>query len=155
MVKKLEANLCQSFRADLKAHPQQQQQNLDPAGCLSALCSLGESVFNEWNAYLFLSFRARSRITSLGSHSCLLAGLPQVSTPTVVSPRVSGSLARAGRFLLSELLAEPRTGPARSRQSAHTCGKSGHRYENNESIIFITEPTYWSTHDTSGDLTPL
>ena len=47
MVKKLEANLCQSFQADLKAHPQQQQQNLDPAGCPTALCSLGESVFNE------------------------------------------------------------------------------------------------------------
>lgn len=90
--------------------------------------------------------------TSLGSRSCLLRGLPRVSAPTVVSPHRVWQLGR-GRWV-----PVVSTGPACSRHSAHTCRKSGQRYENehNKSRIFITEPIYWSTHDdTGGDSSPL
>lgn len=87
MVKKLEANLCQSFQADLKAHSQQQQQNLArPAGCPPALCSPGQSVFNDWSSYLSLSCRARSRSRLPRKPLLSSQGSARVSAPTVVSP---------------------------------------------------------------------
>lgn len=86
MVKKLEANLCLSFQADLKAHPQQQQNLAWPAGCPSALCSPGK-VFS-MTGVLTCPYPAGLILeaASLGSRSCLLGGLPHVSAPTVVSP---------------------------------------------------------------------
>lgn len=152
MVKKLEANLCQSLQADLKALPQQEQQNLDqPAGCPSALCSPGESVFNDWSSYLSLSCRARSRshlsgkplLSSQGSASC-------VCTYCGLSPPCLAAWAgQVGSCCQHRPCMQ---------QTAHTCGKSGQRSENehNKSRIFITEPIYWSTHDdTGGDSSPL
>jgi len=102
MVKKLEANLCQSFQADLKAHPQQHNKTWPGQQAALLPCVPRDKVFS-MTGVLTCPYPAGLVLeaASPGSRSCLLGGLLVCPHLLWSLPTVSGSLARAGRFLLS------------------------------------------------------